>query len=429
MKANLLLALMLFSFGNLCFGQWAIQSSPTTNNLNDVSFLDAKLGFAVGDGGTVIRTINGGQTWKRISFPESVNLVSVALPDTGIVIITTSINENGEAAVYSSSNGGTTWVKTLQDSRTFYAAATPAKHIFSTSSKIYESADNGKTWVSRADINSTSSYSAIEFPDVQHGTVAGNISGFVTYSAMFLRSQDNGTTWYASYPYDFPNANGFSAMSVLSADSVFMFTNFYNRFSPGDSSQLIFLSNFRLRRSLSDPEWHFNAKTVVSSFQDRINTCKFFRTGVAYTAGEKGSIYRSTNFGKKWSAEFTNKLPVNDIYMVNENTGYAVGDGGLILKRDTAIKKLSPQMIAVKAFPNPVKDKASLSFTLTEPTMIAVQVTGERGNAVLNIPAKNYEKGLQQISLQVANLQRGLYHVNLVSKGITIAKTELLVIH
>ena len=86
-------------------------------------------------------------------------------------------------------------------------------------------------------------------------------------------------------------------------------------------------------------------------------------------------------------------------------------------------------MIAVKVFPNPVKDKASLSFTLTEPTMIAVQVTGERGNAVLNIPVKNYEKGLQQISLQVANLQRGLYHVNLVSKGITIAKTELLVIH
>ena len=44
----------------ICFGQWVSQTSGTTNTLIGVSFTDTNYGTAVGDGGTILRTTNGG---------------------------------------------------------------------------------------------------------------------------------------------------------------------------------------------------------------------------------------------------------------------------------------------------------------------------------------------------------------------------------
>ncbi len=40
---------------------WARQSSPTTNTLLGVSFVDANTGWAVGGGGTILHTTTGGE--------------------------------------------------------------------------------------------------------------------------------------------------------------------------------------------------------------------------------------------------------------------------------------------------------------------------------------------------------------------------------
>lgn len=42
---------------------WTLQSSGTTANLRDVHFVDANRGWAVGDGGVILTTANGGSTW------------------------------------------------------------------------------------------------------------------------------------------------------------------------------------------------------------------------------------------------------------------------------------------------------------------------------------------------------------------------------
>ena len=162
---------------------------------------------------------------------------------------------------------------------------------------------------------------------------AGNISGFVTYSADFLRTFDGGNHWYHNDPFKFPNANGFTAMNSLAPDSVFMFTNFYNRFLEGDSSQLIFLYNFRLRTL--DSSVVFKTAIVIKSFPDIIRDCKFFTSGIAYAAGDKGVIYASKDRGKTWKPDYKNTTGLHALFMLNERRGYAVGNKGLILKRNS----------------------------------------------------------------------------------------------
>lgn len=427
MKANLLLALLCTCVMNVS-AQWIQQTTPTTNNLKAISFYNNRIGFAVGDSGTVLRTKNAGQTWQQMNFPSKDNLTSVTLLDSGVVIVTTASWENSPF-IYRSEDAGVTWLRSLSDVRNFYAAKTPSQRLFAVSDNIYESDDAGKQWTPHHDLNNTSTYSYIGFADEKTGMVAGNVSGAFTYSAEFVRSADGGKNWFNSFVYDFPNANGFSTMDFINADTAFMFTNFYNRYSPGDSCQLIMLYHFRLKPGISDLEWYFKTKTFVTSFPDRLNACKFFSTGKAYTVSDKGIIYGSINYGKNWKEEYTGKSILHGMYMFNENSGFVVGDGGLILKKENAAKDApARQMLQVKLYPNPANDKATLNFTLEKQMKISVQVTDASGNIVSTKAAVNLEKGTQQIVVPVSTLQRGIYQVNLIAEGAIIGNSKLVIV-
>jgi len=58
-------------------GGWVLQTSGVTDDLKDVHFLDAQLGFVVGHGNTILRTTDGAQNWKRLLQPKAVELRQV----------------------------------------------------------------------------------------------------------------------------------------------------------------------------------------------------------------------------------------------------------------------------------------------------------------------------------------------------------------
>src|SRR5437660_307936 len=85
-------------------GTWSAQNSNTTNFLVGVSFVDRSHGWAVGSGGTIVATTNGGATWSAqtsgtTNFLEGVSFVDRrhgwAVGIDGTIVATT--------------NGGATW--------------------------------------------------------------------------------------------------------------------------------------------------------------------------------------------------------------------------------------------------------------------------------------------------------------------------------
>jgi photosystem II stability/assembly factor-like uncharacterized protein len=414
---------------NNASAQWVQQTSPTKNNLTDIAFFDARLGYATGTNGTVLKTLNGGRTWQTVTAPDSTDVTSVTILDSFAVMVTTA-GTFGEGAVYESRNQGGKWFKVLHDSRTFYGCATPHKNLYSVSSQIYKSENFGRTWQAQQPVNSTSTYIQAAFSDEQNGIIAGNISGILTYSADFWRTTDGGTNWYRGNSFSFPNANGFSTFDAVSPDTVLMFTNFYNRFAEGDSSQLIVLTNFNLKNEFGDSIWYFTTKIINQSFPDKLSDCKFFSGGVGYTTSKTGSIYATRTFGKKWKQDYNSKTPLHALFMLSEGVGYAVGDGGLILKREpVANAEANPDLLTIKVYPNPATSVAALSFKLDKTASVSVELRNAEGNAVLIQPAKTYDAGEQKILFRVNNLQRGIYHVNLLANGKTIGKTQLMIVH
>ena len=47
------------------YAQWVQQTSGTGENLNDVYCITADIVVAVGDNGTILKTIDGGTTWVQ----------------------------------------------------------------------------------------------------------------------------------------------------------------------------------------------------------------------------------------------------------------------------------------------------------------------------------------------------------------------------
>src|SRR5258706_1122340 len=90
---------------------WRAQSSGTTRSLRGVSFNDALTGTAVGDAGTIVRTTNGGQTWTPQSSGTTADLRGVSFTDsqTGAAV-------GGGGTILRTGDGGATWVRQLSGS-------------------------------------------------------------------------------------------------------------------------------------------------------------------------------------------------------------------------------------------------------------------------------------------------------------------------
>ena len=81
MKKAPFLTLFLFLY-LFCSGQWSWQNpDPQGNGLRDVQFVTEYVGWAVGECGTIIKSVNGGYLWQNQSLEGCFNLLAVSFPD------------------------------------------------------------------------------------------------------------------------------------------------------------------------------------------------------------------------------------------------------------------------------------------------------------------------------------------------------------
>jgi len=85
-------------------GQWIEQNSGTSENLNEVQFTSDIVGYIVGDNGTLLKTIDGGENWNSLPSGTSQDLVSLWFLDNEVGFI------GGETGFASKTeDGGNTW--------------------------------------------------------------------------------------------------------------------------------------------------------------------------------------------------------------------------------------------------------------------------------------------------------------------------------
>lgn len=125
---------------------WTAASTGTTQNLRSAAFLGENIVIAAGENGTVLRSVNAGNAWTELSLAISDDLNGVAAAGNLVLVV----GENGAAA--RSLDGGANWTPLSFTSETLYAAAGVVQSggqvtlWAGASDRLYHSADGGDTW-------------------------------------------------------------------------------------------------------------------------------------------------------------------------------------------------------------------------------------------------------------------------------------------
>jgi len=111
------------------FTSWQVLNTTTTARLTGVWFVTPQQGYIIGDGGTALRTLDGGATWTRMPVGTAADLNAVRFLNA-----TTGFIVGDLGTLLLTTDGGQTW-------------RPEASHTFETLSSIHATADGSAIWV------------------------------------------------------------------------------------------------------------------------------------------------------------------------------------------------------------------------------------------------------------------------------------------
>lgn len=247
------------------------QQSPVNKTLNAVSFIDPAKGVAVGVSGTIITTKNGGYSWNRVGGLDFRDLYAVAMIDKSLIV---AAGDTG---------------------------------------KIERSTDGGASWalVPSSNIQFLKTIRGIAFHSVTDGYAVGD-------SCAVLFTSDAGVTWTKQ---NSPETN-----QILYGVS---FNSAGKPYAVGSNGNI-----------LTDSSGTWIIDTTIGSndfysIQFVSHGSPFAYSDTGYAVGDSGVIIKTINGGNSWnqiSSPTTNSL--RSVFLTNYHWGYAVGDGGTVLRYD-----------------------------------------------------------------------------------------------
>lgn len=395
---------------NSAMAQWVPQNSGTTNDLKSVFFTDELTGYAVGNGGTILKTTNGGDNWeiKNSGTSEGLNSVFYVNENTGY-----TVGDNG--TILKTTDAGENWTpKVSGTSSNLMAVHFPEENIgFSVSGSwtgpgiILKTTDGGENWTNSELSNNVILY-AVYFINADTGIVVGKI-GWMYPNGIIFKTTNGGTNWVNTYT---------CGVTYASLSSI-CFINTEQGFVVGLNN-----SGYLVRTADGGNGWTGNYINIAQG----LSSCYFLNENIGYAVGwdyyNKSLILKTTNGGIEWTSQYNGSISnwyLTSVYFIDENIGYVVGDSGTILKTTnggtTGINEREVIINSLVISPNPVKDKITISSpSITGNTQLSM--FNVRGEKVLERQLSNNE-----IQIDISALPPGVYFVKLQNeKMVEVAK-------
>jgi photosystem II stability/assembly factor-like uncharacterized protein len=352
---SLLISLFLISLNGFSVGWEWLNPKPQGNFLNSVFFLDKNTGYAAGEYGIMIKTIDGGLTWSKLNISSNYYLLeSVFFPcfDTGYCLGFDQIGMN--YILLKTIDAGQNWSIQPLTSELYAIYFTDAitGYLVGRYGKILKTTDGGNTWLSQS--SGTNEYlEYISFTDKNHGWISG--SGY-----LLLKTSDGGSHWtiatqgiyHLSGPICFTDSlTGYAAGSGdISKTTDGGFTWDTLSYWPNSAS----FSSISFSDALHGCAVGFDQNNLhgcASTTNDGGHTWNYHcfnhdfwplsgvlavsmpDTAVIFTAGQYGYMEKSDDSGVSWTELSSGKENfIWSILFTDDSVGYAGGDAGTIMK-------------------------------------------------------------------------------------------------
>jgi peptide/nickel transport system permease protein len=331
---------------------WKIvsQSGGTSEDLYAVSIPSKFKGYTVGVNGTILRSDDGGRTWKLIAFPSSITLTDVSFSGASVVWV---VGKSG--AIYNTSDAGNKWFKqnsTATDAlhAVWFNYATEKGWAAGANGTILNTSNSGVAW------NKQSSGTNVTIRDIEFSQGMGFAVGD---SGTILKTSDWGATWAP-----LPSGVNTSLVSIEIIDK--------NR------TYICGKGGMFLRTTDGGSTW---TKLDTGTSADILGL-EFFDSSVGLASGSGGLLLRTTSGGDSWEPQVSNTT--KDLYSIAaqkgiEDLSVIVGARGTILEKEnntwvqtkTRLKAIyGNETEVVTSSPGDVKVSASVKAGTGEPIVL-----------------------------------------------------------
>ena len=405
---TLKIALVVFFLSITIHAQWYPQNSGVSINLNSIFFIDANVGWAVGEHGIIIRTTDGGTTWTQQTSGRIVEFEDVWFKDvnTGIVV-------GGLNTILKTTDGGLTWIEKLGGGGWyFFGVSFPDPNngwVVGQRSMIYKTTDGGETWNGNYATNDYDLYS-VSFTDSNKGLIVGEDHYYG--SGIILRTT-NGGSWEYYY-----RTSGL--YDVFRTDE-------NNGRAVGRGTDKI------IRTTDGGITW-------LGEYQNNniyLNGIHLIDTNNGFAVGSKGTILRTTDNGATWIQQTSGTLSnLYCIFFIDLNNGWIVGEGGLILRTTnggvTFVENEGNNISQPKDylleqnFPNPFNPVTSIQYELSSRQFVTLIVYDLLGKEVATLVNEDKPAGTYELEFDGTGLPSGVYFYQLKAENFIETKKMIL---
>lgn len=391
----------VFAVGLKAEVTWEKVTSGTTSRFWDVAYASETTAFAVGVGGMVMKSTDGGTTWSAVTHgltTQDLYVIHFATDQVGFI-------GGLSATVLKTVDGGATWTNistNLPEIITTYAQLSTqaindfyfldANNGFATGYNgiILKTVDGGATWTFHGSLGA-GTYRSIFFVNATTGFIA-------SHGKLIKKTEDGGQNW----------TNWTSTETTFNH---FFETRFFNETTGvaiGDGGSIFRTTdigaNWTRVAITPAPTGQLWGLTVVSAT-------------TAYASGQVGQIFKTTDAGATWTKEDigNNTSIFRGMSNAGESKVLAVGDAGEIFKLISSTNALNnPALSAsMQLYPNPVGDLLMVKTDASVQKIVVLDVTGK--SVLVN------HAGIPVLDVKMLN--NGIYFAHIyTSEGVAVKK-------
>jgi photosystem II stability/assembly factor-like uncharacterized protein len=315
---------------------WLTIDIQNTKRLYAIFFINDQIGWISGEDGILLKTTDGGNNWDLSNIGYSNILYDIYFVDENVGFITSNYS-----SIFKTTDGGITWDSRQVGSgwnNLYRLCFIDSSHGFIVGREIFKTVNAGQTWEI---INAPEPYSnSIYFIDENNGYVG-------TYQGKILKTTDGGVTWstialgFEFVLNDITFINPTKGFAV-GRNGIFLTTNAGTTWDTISVSQSYFNSvkiknntvvcvgNTSLAVSQDGGNlWELKSKSSINSY---LYSVKFLDNNYGWVCGT-GFLpvaANTTDGGANWNSV---NVPTNhllDIYFINKNVGFAVGEASFV---------------------------------------------------------------------------------------------------
>jgi photosystem II stability/assembly factor-like uncharacterized protein len=377
-----------FSAGAQIYNWEILPNSREAARHDDIHFLTPSFGWAVNSQGEILKTTDGGTSWK-LKFNNLSYFRSVKFTDSlhGFVGTINSNLEDTSTVLYETRNGGDTWdpVKNIPNPRpkgicglSVSGTTVYGSGAFYGPATVIKSSDNGITWTSINMSNYASTLVDCYFFSPDSGFVVGGSPNSEfnprngTTKAVVLFTDNGGKTWQTKFKGTaqpewgwkivFPTKKtGYVSIENFSSASILKTTNGGNSWTKINIPELIDLEGIGFINDTNgwvagrDSEAFTSNGGLTWTTQnidvgESINRFQFFGDTIGYASGRR--IYK---YKKKSSVYVHNKKNIVRTFFLSQN------------------------------YPNPFNPTTTIEYILPEPSKVLIRIYDGLGKEILTL--------------------------------------------